>query len=159
MCGFAANSRIDSVKENVFQVSSRINSTWGGNLADMVRATRVLEIVEAEALTENARQIGALLQAGLAELARELPDLVLQVRGRGLMIAFDLPDQDTRARAVAAARAQGLLLLPCGASAIRFRPFLDIARDDATKGLDLLARALRTLARPGRIRAEDRPTE
>jgi|WetSurMetagenome_2_1015567.scaffolds.fasta_scaffold19330_1 L-lysine 6-transaminase len=159
VCGFAANRRIDSVKDNVFQVSSRINSTWGGNLADMVRATRVLEIVEAENLTENARQMGAFLTAGLNEIARELPDLVLQVRGRGLMIAFDLPDQETRARAVAAARTQGLLLLPCGATSIRFRPFLDITRDDAAKGLDLLARALRTLARPARKTPQDKATE
>ena len=143
----------------MFQVSSRINSTWGGNLADMVRATRVLEIVEAENLPENARQMGAFLTAGLNDIARELPDLVLQVRGRGLMIAFDLPDQETRARAVAAARTQGLLLLPCGATSIRFRPFLDITREDATKGLDLLARALRTLSRPARKTPEDKPTE
>jgi L-lysine 6-transaminase len=159
VCGFASNNRIDSVKENVFQVSSRINSTWGGNLADMVRSTRVLEVVERENLVDNARQVGALLLAGLHELAREMPELVGQPRGRGLMIAFDLPDSETRARAVAAARTQGLLLLPCGATAIRFRPFLDITREDAAKGLDLIGRALRTLARPTRKAPEDLPTE
>ncbi len=159
VCGFAANGRIDTVKDNVFQVSSRINSTWGGNLADMVRATRVLEVIEAENLVENARQMGAVLLGGLNEIARELPDLVMQARGRGLMIAFDLPDQETRARAVAAAREQGLLLLPCGATSIRFRPFLDVTREDAAKGLDLLVRALRKLSRPTRKTPEDKATE
>jgi L-lysine 6-transaminase len=159
VCGFAANSRIDSIKDNVFQVSSRINSTWGGNLVDMVRATRVLEVIERESLVENAREVGSFLLSGLHELARELPELVGQARGSGLMIAFDLPDSETRARAVAAARTQGLLLLPCGATAIRFRPFLDITREDAAKGLDLLARALRSLARPTRKVPEDKPTE
>jgi L-lysine 6-transaminase len=159
VCGFASNSRIETVKDNVFSVSSRINSTWGGNLVDMVRATRVLEVIDADHLVENARNIGAFLLAGLTELARELPELVLQPRGRGLMIAFDLPDQETRARAVTAARLQGLLLLPCGATAIRFRPFLDITREDAAKGLDLLGRALRTLGRLARKTPEDKSTE
>ena len=114
---------------------------------------------EMEDLVENARQVGAFLLTGLNDVARELPELVMQPRGRGLMIAFDLPDQETRARAVAAARAQGLLLLPCGATAIRFRPFLDVTREDAAKGLDLLARALRTLGRLARKTPEDRATE
>jgi len=144
-CGFVANERIDEVKDNVFKISSRINSTWGGNLTDMVRATRVLEIVAADHLIDNARQIGALLLAGLHELARQFPALVSQVRGRGMMISFDLPDPDVRARTIVAARQQGLLLLPCGPCSIRFRPFLDLSRDDAGAALDLLGRALLSL--------------
>ena len=159
VCGFAANSRIDGVKENVFQVSSRINSTWGGNLADMVRATKVLEVIEGEELVANAAAVGAVLLQGLKEIARSFPDLVAQPRGRGLMIAFDLPDQETRARAVAAARNEGLLLLPCGATSIRFRPFLDVTRDDAAAGLDRLAGALRSLGRVTKKVPADRPTE
>ena len=159
VCGFAANRRIDEVEENVFRVSSRINSTWGGNLVDMVRATRVLEVIAADDLTANARAVGAVLTDGLREIERTYPDLVSQVRGRGLMIAFSLPDHDTRARAVAAARSKGLLLLPCGARSIRFRPFLDVTREDAIAGLDLLARALHTLERPARKVPADRPTE
>jgi L-lysine 6-transaminase len=159
VCGFAANRRIDEVKENVFEVSSRINSTWGGNLADMVRATQILEVIAAEKLVENAATMGTFLTQGLHEIAGTYPDLVSQVRGRGLMIAFDLPDQETRARAVSAARTEGLLLLPCGASSIRFRPFLDVTRDDAAAGLDRLERALRTLGRPAKKVPADRPTE
>ena len=159
VCGFAANGRIDEVKDNVFAVSSRINSTWGGNLADMVRATRVLEVIAADKLVANAAAVGTVLVQGLQEIARSFPDLVAQVRGRGLMIAFDLPDQEMRARTVAAARNEGLLLLPCGASSIRFRPFLDVTPEDAAAGLDRLSRALATLGRPARKVPADRPTE
>ena len=49
-----AGGRVDEVPDNVFAVSSRINSTWGGNLTDMVRARRILEVIEAEALIERA---------------------------------------------------------------------------------------------------------
>jgi len=145
VCGFAANRRIDEVAENVFSVSSRINSTWGGNLADMVRATKIFEVIVADDLAGNAECQGAFLLEGLCALQREFPHLILQPRGRGLMIAFNLPDADARARALAAARQHGLLLLPSGPSALRMRPFLDISREDAARALELLAETIRTL--------------
>ena len=159
VCGFAANRRIDEVAENVFHISSRINSTWGGNLADMVRATRLLEVIARDSLADNARRIGELLLGGLHELAREFPALLSQVRGRGLMIAFDFPDPETRARAVSAARHQGLLVLPSGARSIRFRPFLDVTAEDADEALGLLGRALRDLAEPPSGPPEEQITE
>src|SRR5690625_7756624 len=59
VCGVMAGPRIDEVKDNCFRLSSRINSTWGGNLADMVRSTHYLEIIEEENLLENAdKKIG-----------------------------------------------------------------------------------------------------
>ena len=140
--GFAANRRIDEVADNVFRVSSRINSTWGGNLTDMVRATRILEVIEADDLVDNARRMGAVLQAALHDVAAEFPRLVRQVRGRGLMCAVDLPNSELRTRAVALAREEGLLVLPCGARSIRFRPFLDVTASDITTAIEMLRKAL-----------------
>ena len=73
VCGFASNHRIDDVPDNVFKVSSRINSTWGGNLVDMIRCARYLEIIDEENLIENARVVGEHLQARLRELADGVP--------------------------------------------------------------------------------------
>jgi L-lysine 6-transaminase len=146
VCGFAAGRRIDEVAENVFRVPSRINSTWGGNLADMVRSTRILEIIRDDDLPANAAKLGAWLVDGLRALEAEFPRLLSQVRGRGLMIAFDLPDHDRRHNLIAEARAQGLLVLPCGPVSVRLRPFLDLTREDAAAALDRLAAALRKLA-------------
>jgi len=143
--GFAANRRIDEVADNVFRVSSRINSTWGGNLTDMVRATRILEVIQRDRLVNNAQSMGAVLQAGLHELATEYPTLVSQARGRGLMCAIDLPTPELRTRAIALAREEGLLVLPCGARSIRFRPFLDVTAGDIARALELLRRALHRL--------------
>jgi L-lysine 6-transaminase len=144
--GFAANRRLDEVAGNVFQTSSRINSTWGGNLADMVRSTRVLEIVAEEGMVENAAQVGAYLLDGLRAVQEEFPELVSQLRGRGLMISFDLPDPDVRLRFIQTARRNGLLLLPCGVRSVRFRPFLDLNAEDAARGVDLVRGTLATLA-------------
>jgi L-lysine 6-transaminase len=144
-CGIACNTRIDNVPDNVFKVSSRINSTWGGNLADMVRATRVIELIERDNLLENVRQEGSFLLDGLLDLERQLPNLVSQVRGRGLMIAFDLPSTELRNDAIVACRDQSVLLLPCGERSIRFRPYLDIRREDCALALERIAPALRTM--------------
>src|SRR5947207_11802930 len=57
--GVLAGPRLDEVADNCFRLPGRINSTWGGNLADMVRATHYLRIIEQERLVENARAIGA----------------------------------------------------------------------------------------------------
>jgi len=146
VCGLAANRRIDEVADNVFQVPSRINSTWGGNLADMVRSTRILEIVRDDDLPANAARLGGWLLDGLRALSSEFPHLVSQVRGLGLLIAFDLPDHERRHRLLAEARGQGLLLLPCGKASVRLRPFLDLTREDAATTLERLAAALRKLA-------------
>lgn len=146
VCGFAANGRIDQEPNNVFRISSRINSTWGGNLTDMVRATRILELIAQENLVENSREVGAFLLGELHQLAADFPHLLSQVRGRGLMIAFDLPTPELRKQAVEACRAEGLLLLPCGERSIRLRPFLDLTKEDAHKAVKLLARALKRLS-------------
>jgi L-lysine 6-transaminase len=144
-CGCLAGPKVDQEPENVFKVSSRINSTWGGNLTDMLRFARFLEIVDEERLIENARSVGEHLLAGLRALQAELGGLMSNARGRGLMVAFDLDTTERRGRALEAILAQRLLLLPCGARSIRFRPPLDLTRAEADTGLDLLRAALKGL--------------
>ena len=141
VCGFASNRRIDDV-ENVFKVSSRINSTWGGNLADMIRCEKYLEIIHEENLIENARVVGEHLLAGLSELAAEMPGVVTNVRGRGLFTALDLPDKETRDRTLAACIENGLIALASGVSAVRFRPALTLTREEADEGVRKLRRAI-----------------
>ena len=143
VCGFASNGRIFDEPENVFTVSSRINSTWGGNLVDMVRSRRYLEIIEEEKLVENARTVGALLLGELAALAAELPGKVTNVRGKGLFIAFDLPDGATRGTVLSTMlQKHHVMALSCGERSIRLRPALTIGRDEALLGAKRLRAAL-----------------
>jgi L-lysine 6-transaminase len=145
VCGFASNGRVDEV-ENVFTISSRINSTWGGNLADMVRCGKYLEIITEESLADNARVVGEHLVGRLRELADELP-VISNVRGRGLFVAFDLPDKETRDRTLSACLENGLIALASGAAAIRFRPALNLSRDEADEGVRKLRRAVASTER------------
>jgi L-lysine 6-transaminase len=142
VCGFAANHRIDEIQDNVFRVSSRINSTWGGNLVDMIRSAKYLEIIAEDNLVENARAVGEHLQARLRELADEFAGVMSNVRGRGLFIAFDLPDKETRDRTLAACLENGMMGLASGANAVRFRPHLILSKDEADEGVRKLRRAL-----------------
>jgi len=83
----------------VFKVSSRINSTWGGGLTDMVRSGRFLEIVQEDRLVDNARVVGDHLLRGLSGVQADLGGIMSNARGRGLMIAFDLPTPELRKKA------------------------------------------------------------
>ena len=96
VCGLLAGRRVDEVEDNVFSESARINSTWGGNLVDMVRFGRYLEIIDEDRLIDNARDVGAYLLEKLYGVQAERPEQVSNARGRGLMCAFDLPDADKR---------------------------------------------------------------
>jgi L-lysine 6-transaminase len=129
VCGIMAGPRLDEVKDNVFRLPSRINSTWGGNFTDYVRSTHFLRIIEEEKLVENARVKGELFQGELQAMARKHP-VISAVRGRGLMLAFDLPNGTLRDAFWKGAYELGLLVVRCGDRSIRLRPVLDV-KDDA----------------------------
>jgi L-lysine 6-transaminase len=136
ICGFVSTKRIDEVQDNVFHVSSRINSTWGGTLVDMVRSQRYLEIMAEEKLLENATARGAELLAGLEGLVKEFPEHVMNARGKGMMCAFDLRDGALRDQVISNAYAEGVVVLGCGPTSIRFRPPLVISKDEIAQGLE-----------------------
>jgi L-lysine 6-transaminase len=146
VCGVMAGRRVDDVADNVFRVSSRINSTWGGNLVDMVRSRRILETIETDGLRENAAEQGRYLLGQLNELGRDLPDTVLDVRGRGLMCAFSLPSAQQRDELVRRLWDLGVVMLASGATSVRFRPALTVSREE----LDLAVAAVREALNPGR---------
>jgi len=136
-CGVMAGPRLDEVKDNAFRLPSRLNSTWGGNLTDMVRSTHYMHIIEEESLVENAAKVGAYFLDQLRDLQRYEPT-ISAVRGRGLLLAFDLPDADTRERFWKGLFDLGVLTLRSGDRSIRFRPALDITAEVVDKAMGLI---------------------
>jgi L-lysine 6-transaminase len=137
-CGVMAGPRLDEVKDNCFRLPSRISSTWGGNFTDFVRSTHYLRIIEQENLVDNARVRGSYLLGELQKLASKHP-VMTAVRGRGLMIAFDLPNTALRDAFWKGAYELGLLVVRCGERSIRLRPVLDIEEpilDEALRIMD-----------------------
>jgi L-lysine 6-transaminase len=146
--GVMAGRRIDDVVDNVFEVSGRINSTWGGGLVDMVRSRRLLEIIERDHLIEAAAETGGWFVKELQSLQDRHENLVSNARGRGLMCAVDLPDPGSRDQVLRALReGEHVLALACGEGSIRFRPALSVSQEELQYGLDALDRCLGELAR------------
>ena len=142
VCGILASARLDEVQQNVFTESSRINSTFGGNLIDMVRCSAILKIIAKEKLVDNACRRGRELLQGLENLCREFPGILSNARGRGLMCAFDLADGDKRNAFRAKLLQERLLVVGCGVKSIRFRPHLIITREEIEMILQIIRKVL-----------------
>lgn len=131
VCGVLANKeKFDEVPQNVFKESSRINSTFGGNFIDMLRLQLVLEVIEKENLVENARIVGDYLLEKLKNLQEKFPQTVSNARGRGLMCAIDLPSGEVRDNLRNLLYEDGLIILGCGTHALRFRPHLNVSKEE-----------------------------
>jgi L-lysine 6-transaminase len=141
VCGIMATDRIDSVDGHVFSTPGRINSTWGGNLVDMVRCVKYLEIIHEEKLVDNAARMGARFLEGLEDLAWRHP-VVSNVRGRGLFCAFTLPTTEIRDRLRECLWQNGLATLASWPTSVRFRPCLNVTGDEIDQALDRLEKSL-----------------
>ena len=145
ICGIFAGERVEEVENNVFHESSRLNSTWGGNVVDMVRITLYLEIIAAEDLVNQAATNGEYLVSKIQDIQADFDGLVSNARGRGLFAAFDLPDGTARDNLADLIIAEGALILGSGKKAIRFRPHLNITREEIDLADDIIRRAIARL--------------
>ncbi|WP_184546300.1 L-lysine 6-transaminase [Mucilaginibacter sp. FT3.2] len=144
VCGILCSNRVDEVENNVFRVSSRINSTWGGSLVDMVRSSKIMEVIEEDNLCQNAAQMGEYLQNQLSELSSQMP-IISNVRGKGLLTAFDFPDKNKRDTFINKGLDNNIMYLGCGEKSIRFRPALIIEQSHIDTGLEMLEKIAKTL--------------
>jgi L-lysine 6-transaminase len=144
VCGILAGKKVDEIESNVFNVPSRINSTWGGNLVDMVRSSKALEIIEEDNLLTNATVTGSYLKERLQKIS-ERHEIIGNVRGRGLMSAFDFPDKEIRDNFIKKGLEQNVMFLGCGNESIRFRPALIIQPEHIDAGLEVMEKILPTL--------------
>lgn len=147
VCGIAVTDTILSCAGNVFEEKSRLNSTWGGDLTDMVRCQKYLEIIEAEGLVKNAEIVGAELLEALEHLKARFPGLVDRPRGLGLLTAFDLPTKDLRNQLIQLCFKNGALVLGSGEKSIRFRPSLNFTPQDVGVLVNTLSMSLTELGK------------
>ena len=144
VCGMMVGKRVDAIKDNVFNVPSRLNSTWGGNLIDMVRCQKYFEVIDEENLIKNAETQGKYLLEELEELSQKYSDKISNARGLGLMCAFDLPTHEKRDELQKRLYAKDLIVVTCGATTIRFRPPLIISSEEIDEALGILDKTLKT---------------
>ena len=142
VCGIMASNKVNDV-DSVFKVSSRINSTWGANIVDMVRAQRILEIIHEENLVENAAKMGDYLLNKLHELQEVSKVKLSNIRGRGLFAAMEFESPEVRDNVFNKCFEKGLAVLKSGEKSIRFRPSLTITKEVIDEGINILAEVLK----------------
>ena len=131
-------------RDDIMQWSpGKHGSTFGGNPVACAAAVATLDLVEG-GLMANAATVGEQLLAGLRDLATREP-LIADVRGRGLMIGFDVTDHDTAEALEQACFQRGLLVLTCGRRGIRLAPPLVVTAAQATAALGIIADACASL--------------
>ena len=145
VCGILAGDRVLEAKNNVFQRSSRINSTFGGNLTDMVRFKIILETIQEHNLLENAQIKGDYLLQKLHHLEEQFPAFMVNSRGSGLFCSFDLPSSDERDLLTQEAYKNNLLILGCGTKSIRFRPHLTVTEQEIDFAIDGLEKSIKSI--------------
>jgi L-lysine 6-transaminase len=146
--GIMAGRRVDEEPDNVFEVAGRISSTWGGGLVDMVRSTRILQVVERDGLFDRAGRVGAHMLSGLEELESKSAGLLSNARGSGLLCAIDLPSTEDRDSVVRRLREEEkVIALSCGEHSVRFRPPLVADADEVEEAVHALGRVAKSLER------------
>jgi 4-aminobutyrate aminotransferase len=119
-------------------------STFGGNPVACAAALATLDLVE-NGLADNAASVGDRILAGLRSLSAQQP-MISGVRGRGLMIGFDVTDHDTAEAVEQACFERGLLVLTCGQRSIRVAPPLVVTADQADTALAIISDACAAVA-------------
>ena len=135
VCGIYAGPRVDEVEDNVFVRSSRINSTWGSNLVDMVRSRRFIELIVENDYAANTAARGEQILAGLRRIAKDTGAFT-NPRGVGSLLAVDYADGDARNAAIGRCYEERLLTLPCGPRSLRLRIPLNLTEQEADEVLN-----------------------
>ena len=130
VCGMLAGDKIYNLEDNVFKESSRINSTFGGNLIDMYRFKLILEIIDNESLLDNTIKMGDYLLDCITSLSDKFPGYVTNPRGKGLFCAFDMPSGIERDKLIGILLDKNIMILGSGLKSIRFRPHLNVLKKD-----------------------------
>lgn len=132
-----------------FGVSGAHSNTYGGNLVACASALATIDIIKKEKLSDRSAKLGKLASRRLHEM-KDRYSLIGDVRGLGLMQAVELvrsrktkaPAKKEVERLLELCYKNGLVLLPCGGSGIRFIPPLVIEENELNEGLDIFESAL-----------------
>ncbi len=118
-------SGIMSTPKIPFTNGSRLCVTFDGDILDMLRSTYIMKAYEEYDLLNNAIQQGKKLVNDLSSV-----DGLLNVRGIGLMIAFDMESKTIRDDFVDKLKNNGMICNPTGEKSVRLRPNLAVTDDD-----------------------------
>jgi L-lysine 6-transaminase len=112
----------------------------------MIRAQRYLEIIRDENLVENAKEQGEYLLSQITALTQEFPNLLSNPRGKGLMCAFTIAEAQIRDLLKQRCYDEGVIIIGCGDRSIRFRPALNVSREEIDMGIKVIREQVKELS-------------
>ena len=121
-------------------------TTYGGNPLAMAAGNAVLDVVLEPGFMDNVIARGDELKTGLGKLVEKYPALLVDARGRGLMVGLKCADQLVNGDLVAKAMAHGLLSVPAGDNVVRFVPPMIITSEQIDEALSILDTSLSELS-------------
>ena len=123
-----------------------VSSTWGGgHRIDLAIGLKTIEVIEKDKLMKNAEKTGNYAKKRLKEIQRKYPQKIVDIRGLGLMLAFELSKEKYKHIIEKEAFKKGLLLLGCGEKSIRIVPPLIINRDEIDEGMETIEQVIKSL--------------
>lgn len=140
-------------------VSSRIISgdhgtTFGGNPLGCRVAHYCVSRLSDPELQKSVIQKEARLRQHMVRLHQRFPEIIKEVRGRGLILGMQLSADPTPI--ITAARERGLLIITCGTNTLRFVPPLIISEDEIDQGMKILEDAMvAVFEQPGHVPGTD----
>jgi acetylornithine/N-succinyldiaminopimelate aminotransferase len=120
-------------------------TTYGGNPLAMAVAESVLDIMLEKDFLENVRKISNELKTGLENLKNKFSDIIVEIRGVGLMLGIKFNQKIDNAKMVEKFIENGLLTIPAGENVIRILPPLIITSDHVKEALDKMEKSFLTL--------------
>ena len=126
-CGVFGGKRLDEIQNHCFNTSGRLGSTWGGNHIDMIRSSKIIDIIKEDNLELNATERG---NQWSDEMKMIQSNKIKNIRNLGLIMSFDCESTEKRNQLLDILKKNKLLALGAGEKTIRMRPNLAVSKTD-----------------------------
>ena len=142
--GFPVGACLATAEAAKGMVAGTHGTTFGGNPLAMAVGNAVLDVILEEGFLQHVVDVGLVFSQGLAAIADEFPDVIEEIRGRGLMLGVKagIPNGEL----LTAIRDEHMLAVPAGENVIRLLPPLTTTVEEAREGLSRLEAAARKLS-------------
>ena len=145
--GFPIGATIVSEEVSKCIVTGDHGTTFGGNPLACRLGHHIFSRLAGSEMQKGVLEKEKVFRKGFAALQHRFPDLITEVRGRGLILGLQLTRDPTPI--VTAARERGLLVITAGVNTLRFVPPLVISTAEIEEGLDILGRAIEAVIDEG----------
>lgn len=130
--------------KKMFPESGTISSTWGGgHLIDLALGKKIIQIIKRERLLNNINKQGKYLRKRLNEISLD------NVRGLGLMNAFDLNNKDDKNNFIIECLKNGLVLLGCGNKSVRVIPPYNVKEEEIDEAVNIIEKSYNKIMKSG----------